>query len=419
MTGAAVSSTLERCPWPIVELGECLVSTPSYGINAPAVPYRHDLPTYIRITDIDDAGRFVPAPKVSVSDPSASDYYLEYGDILLARTGASVGKSYLHRPQDGRLVYAGFLIQVRVDDRKLDPEFLSQYLRSKPYWDWVEGMSLRSGQPGINSREYASLPVPLPQLSEQRRIAGALRDVDELNESLERLIDKHLMVKAAALRRLFAGQSNLTRPRSEWTRYRLDQLGQWMKGRGIRKDDVASAGVPCVRYGELYTKYRSYTASLNNYVPQDVADTALPIQRGDLLFTSSGETADEIGTCLAYVGSGPAVAGGDLVVLRPSSGDHNPVFLSHLLNTPAVAAEKARLGQGDAVVHINARALGSLEVNLPTREEQDSVAEVLTDMDSEINALERRLAKTRDVKRGMMQELLTGRTRLPAEEAAA
>jgi type I restriction enzyme S subunit len=148
-----------------------------------------------------------------------------------------------------------------------------------------------------------------------------------------------------------------------------------------------------------------------------VAATALPIRTGDLLFAGSGETREEIGMCVAYVGDRPAVAGGDIIVLRGS--DFNPVYLACLLNTPAVAAQKARLGQGDAVVHISSRALASIDVTLPKRDEQDAVAEVLVDTNLELGSLEAQLAKARDVKQGMMQELLTGRTRLMPRKVSA
>ena len=97
----------------------------------------------------------------------------------------------------------------------------------------------------------------------------------------------------------------------------------------------------------------------------------------------------------------------------------NPVFLSTLTNTPSVAAQKARFGQGDAVVHIGSRGLGSIEVDLPPRDEQDSIAQVFIDADKEIRQLEVQLAKVQGVRQGMMQELLTGRTRLPVRRPSA
>jgi len=110
-----------------------------------------------------------------------------------------------------------------------------------------------------------------------------------------------------------------------------------------------------------------------------------------------------------------AYAGGDIVILRSMA--INPTFMGYLCNTEPVRIQKASLGQGDAVVHIGARALSSICVSLPSIEEQAAIAAVLKDMDKELALLGKRLIKTRDLKQGMMQELLTGKTRLVTPEA--
>jgi len=171
--------------WRTVPMGKLLTGKPRYGVNEPAAVYSASLPTYLRITDIDDNGRFISEGKVSVAAEVTEDDYLNEGDIVLARTGASVGKSYLHKKKDGRLVFAGFLIRVRPNRAKIASEFLSNYLTTQQYWDWVLVTSGRSGQPGINGSEYSSLPVPIPpnaegdELSEQIKIASCLSSLDE------------------------------------------------------------------------------------------------------------------------------------------------------------------------------------------------------------------------------------------------
>src|SRR5881275_1947005 len=109
-------------------LGEYLVRPPRYGIGAAATPYRDGLPRYIRITDIDEYGRFRPDPVVSVDSRLSRNYLLQVGDLVIARTGASVGKSYRYRSRDGELVFAGFLVAVHPDDRRLDPRYLEYVL---------------------------------------------------------------------------------------------------------------------------------------------------------------------------------------------------------------------------------------------------------------------------------------------------
>jgi type I restriction enzyme S subunit len=141
-----------------------------------------------------------------------------------------------------------------------------------------------------------------------------------------------------------------------------------------------------------------------------VAATATLLRCGDVLFAGSGETKEEIGKCVAFVANQAAYAGGDIVIFRPCGG--YSTFLGYLLNTAPVVRQKANLGQGDAVVHISATALSSIQVFLPHASEQKAIATILTDMDAEVDALEQRRAKTAALKQGMMQELLTGRTRL-------
>ena len=173
----------EAGEWEEVTLGTLLDRPPDYGVNAAAVPFFESLPTYIRITDINDDGQFASRARVSVDIDATDKQYLEDGDIVLARTGASVGKSYRYREEDGRLVYAGFLIRVRPNPERLLSQFLAAYLSTWSYWDWVRLTSARSGQPGINATEYASIPLPLPPerrtLAEQQKIADCLTSIDD------------------------------------------------------------------------------------------------------------------------------------------------------------------------------------------------------------------------------------------------
>lgn len=166
--------------WEEKKLGELLLTRPDYGLNAPAVPFSEALPTYLRITDISEEGKYINNGKVSVQAQVNEENYLQAGEIVLARTGASVGKSYLYKPGDGRLVFAGFLIRLRPNPEILDSSFLSNFLTTLQYWEWVAANSARSGQPGINSSEYSGLPIPLPSLPEQQRIAACLSSLDDL-----------------------------------------------------------------------------------------------------------------------------------------------------------------------------------------------------------------------------------------------
>jgi type I restriction enzyme S subunit len=195
--------------WEVKRLGECLSSRPDYGINAAAVSYSDRLPTYIRITDISDYGRFAPDSLVSVAHTDAAHYYLNDGDLVFARTGASVGKSYLYNPLDGQLVFAGFLIRVRPDPAKLIPAFLANFVQTGRYWSWVKLMSMRSGQPGINGNEFAQLPITCPSVAEQTAIATLLSDMDTELAALEAKLAKARHLKQGMMQELLTGRIRL------------------------------------------------------------------------------------------------------------------------------------------------------------------------------------------------------------------
>ena len=167
--------------WEYAPLGKLLMNTPDYGVNAAAVPFSERLPKYLRITDISENGLYLSDKQVSVDLEPTTGNYLDEGDIVLARTGASVGKSYRYRKEDGKLVFAGFLIRVKPNRKRLVSNYLANFLTTVQFWKWVAITSARSGQPGINSTEYSSLAIPLPPtLPEQQRIATCLTSLDDL-----------------------------------------------------------------------------------------------------------------------------------------------------------------------------------------------------------------------------------------------
>jgi type I restriction enzyme S subunit len=134
------------------------------------------------------------------------------------------------------------------------------------------------------------------------------------------------------------------------------------------------------------------------------------LRQGDILFAGSGETKEDIGKCVAFLDDFEAYAGGDIVILRPRGFDSR--YLGYALNAAEVNRQKASKGQGDAVVHISAAALAQISVRAPEIAEQTAIATILSDIDTEITALEARLTKARQLKQGMAQALLTGRIRL-------
>lgn len=207
-THTYVDSLLGIIPegWGIRKLGNCVIGTGEYGLNAPAVDYAYWLPTYLRITDIDDSGHFIQQGKKSVSDNDALNYLLQDGDIVFARTGNTTGKTYLYNSKDGPLVFAGFLIRFRPNPKKLLPYFLKLLTETESYWSWVITNSARTGQPGINASEYANLDLILPSIEEQQKIVTVLSAQDRKIETEETNLAKLQNLKKGLMGDLLSGK---------------------------------------------------------------------------------------------------------------------------------------------------------------------------------------------------------------------
>ena len=164
---------------------------------------------YIRITDIDEASSTYTDKDIVSPDGVLTDNYLVNNrDILLARTGASTGKSYLYKKSDGKLYYAGFLIRANVTTH--DPYFVFSQLHTHRYWRWVSIMSARSGQPGINSQEYSSFPIYTTSIEEESKIAKLLSLLDERIATQNKIIDKlQTLIKGIAHKVSKQGKPNI------------------------------------------------------------------------------------------------------------------------------------------------------------------------------------------------------------------
>ncbi|WP_446787223.1 restriction endonuclease subunit S [Macellibacteroides fermentans] len=187
--------------WEEKKLGE-IAENISYGMNAPAISY-DGVNKYLRITDIDESSRlFYPKPLTSPDGLIEEKFKLREGDLVFARTGASVGKSYLYKKSDGNLYFAGFLIRFSIINE--NPLFIFTQTLNKPFYKWVQLMSMRSGQPGINAEEYKEFPIFLTSLAEQTKIATFLTAVDEKLTQLKKKKTLLEQYKKGVMQKLFS-----------------------------------------------------------------------------------------------------------------------------------------------------------------------------------------------------------------------
>ena len=198
---------------------------------------------------------------------------------------------------------------------------------------------------------------------------------------------------------------------SDWTISHLGELGVFSKGKGILKEQVIEEGLPCVRYGEIYTTHDFIIKRFKSFINDDIAKESKEIKRGDILFAGSGETVEEIGKAVAYLGNEKAYAGGDVVILSTTNGV-DAECLSYVLETDFVRRQKRVLGQGNSVVHIYSSDLSKVKIPLPPLPEQKAIAQVLSTADAAIHTTEKIIAQKELRKKWLMQQLLTGKKRL-------
>jgi len=199
---------------------------------------------------------------------------------------------------------------------------------------------------------------------------------------------------------------------SDWSRIKLSALGEIFKGKGISKSEILDKGIPCVRYGEIYTEYHYQFDSTISYISNESAKKSKEIKYGDVLFAGSGETPEDIGKAINYVSTKEAYSGGDIVIFRPKDTTDAP-FLGYLLNSEYVNQQKFQVAQGHSVVHLYGKNIEELEVVLPSIDERVAIAEILSKWDELIEEQEKLIKAKEQQKKGLMQKLLTGELRFP------
>ncbi|MCD7597334.1 restriction endonuclease subunit S [Listeria monocytogenes] len=189
--------------WEQRKLGE-IANSFEYGLNASSKTYDGEN-KYIRITDIDESSHVfnqdnLTSPNISLD--KLNHYLLEEGDILLARTGASTGKSYYYSKMDGKVFFAGFLIRAKIK-QEYNVSFIFQNTLTERYNNFIQVTSQRSGQPGINAQEYARFALYIPELKEQQKIGVFFKQLDNAIALHQRKLDALKLMKKGFLQQMF------------------------------------------------------------------------------------------------------------------------------------------------------------------------------------------------------------------------
>lgn len=347
---------------------------------------------------------------------SLSGARIQSGDILLCLRG-SLGKYAVVSKSGG--APASSIAVIRADAKVMNPNFLAHVVSSSIFQKQIEIDNNGSSQPNLSASSVENFLIPYPDVIEQERIATALSDMDELIASLEKLIAKKKAIKQGAMQELLTGKRRLPGFSGEWKRKLFGDLFEICPNNAYTRDQLTIGGkIKNIHYGDILTKYGAYLDGNIASIPtlgktlekKKYAEKAF-VQDGDIIIADTAEDLT-VGKAVEIVNvSGKILSGQHTFLCRPII-PFAPMYLGYYLNSADFHDQVVPYVTGTKVSSINKSSLCSLTIRYPSIPEQNAIAEILSDMDKEILAIEERHAKAGQIKQGMMQQLLTGKIRL-------
>lgn len=392
--------------WDEKKLGD--ICTPlTYGMNVAAIKY-DGLNKYIRITDIDDESHLYKSDEYVSPNGVLDDRYLVgENDILFARTGASVGKSYIYNKKDGKLYYAGFLIKAHVKSE--NSNFVFYQTLTERYAKWVQLTSMRSGQPGINANEYSEFGIQIPCLQEQQKIASLFTELDTLIQSAEKELEGYRELKQGMLQKMFPKRNEVT-PEirflefdGNWEQCKLGDIGKtYTSLSGKTADDFGHGEANFITYMNVYS---NSIADPTMVAPIEIDAKQHEVEVGDVFFTTSSETPDEVGmSCVLKEKQGIVYLNSFCFGFRPTkSFDLN--FLAYMLRSNYVRNQIKILAQGVSRYNISKTKMMDVSIIFPDYEEQKKIGEYFSNLDNLINLQQKEIDGYKELKKGLLQQM--------------
>jgi len=393
--------------WEYEKLSEKCIGKPEYGANVSAIEKNPKLPRYIRITDLNDDGSLRNDEWKSISENDAQNYFLNEGDIIFARTGATVGKTYLYQKKDGWCAFAGYLIRFIPDSKKLNSNYLFHYTHSFLYWQWLKSIQTWGVQPNVNAEQYSQMEFFLPPISQQQKIAAILSNVDSLIESHDSIIEKTKKLNKGLMQQLYNKINNKKNQLGELLELIIDHRGITPKKLG---SDWVQDGVPVISAFNIKNFKLTRIEELR-FVEAKIAEKWMPehLQYGDVLITSEGAT---LGQVAFFDRNEHYVIGQRLFAVRPKRNMLDSKFLYYYLTLDEGQKQIFAHATGTTTGGIRQTELIKIKIPLPEFEHQQKIAAILSNLDFKIFDLDSKKTSIVNLKKGLLQKLLTGQIRV-------
>ncbi len=403
--------------WGVKKFGELAVIDPDNLTSSTAPDYSFK---YVALEDIDNGILRNITELIFKNAPSRARRKIKNGDILLSTVRPNL-KSHFWVKEEVKdwICSTGFSV-VRCKENITHPGFIFSHLFSFIIGKQIDSLITGSNYPAINSNDVKSLQVPIPPtLSEQTTIATALSDTDALINSMEQLITKKRAIKQGAMQELLTGKRRLPGFSGEWEVVKLadvaDKNIQWSItggpfGSNLKTSDYVSDGVRIIQLqnigdGVFHNDYSIYTTDkkANELI-------SCNIYPGEIILSKMGDPVAR--ACLIPNSDKRYLMASDGIRLVVDKRRFDKRFVHGYINSVYFRKKAIEASTGSTRQRIGLSDLKKLPFIAPPLSEQTAIAEILSDIDSEIKTLEQKLNKYRQIKHGMMQELLTGRTRL-------
>ena len=368
--------------WSTIELSK-ISSEISYGMGLPSKEY-DGINKYIRITDIDEnTSKYTNKDIVSPDGELEDKYIVKKNDILFARTGASTGKTYLYDKKDGKLYYAGFLIKANIINH--DANFIFQQTHTSKYNKWIKVMSMRSGQPGINSQEYGSYKFSITSKTEEYKISKTLQLLDKKIELQTKKIEDLKLFKLHTKNQIFKDYDEIFKLK--------DILVKWNK-----KNKNNS-----VKYVESISNKYGFISQSDQFEDRNVASKDLSnyyiIEKGVFGYNPSR----------LNVGSLALKTNDKVSVVSPLyecfTTSQNNQYLLEWFDSKYFRKETISKFEGGVRNTLNFSNLCEIKIGLPTIEKQNKYSRIFKIFNNKIEFEVKKLYKLQELKKGLMQSM--------------
>ena len=426
--------------WEVVRIGDLQPFVTS-GSRGWARHYSEIGSPFIRITNLSRKNiylnltemRFVDLPE---SNSEMRRTELQDGDLLISIT-ADIGIVGYVTAKVSKPAYINqHIALIRFDSVKVYAKFVCYFLSSAISQKLFRFLTDAGAKLGMNLTTVMRIPVAIPPTkAEQQAIAEALSDADALIESLEQLLTKKRLLKQGAMQELLTGKRRLPGFEvkrgykqtevgvipEDWGVKTLDDIFNFSGGLSASRAQLGDNGICYLHYGDIHTSSKSYldVEHQQTELPKldvnlgDVSQKSI-LADGDVVFVDASE--DDEGTSKHQVIRNPRniplVSGLHTIVAKSKANDLSNNYKCHCFQTRSIKSQFRYYSVGTKVSGISKMNIGKIMLPLPPLAEQDVIATILSDIDLEIHSIETKLTKTRQLKQGMMQELLTGRIRL-------